>query len=166
MNKISNFLYTFTCEPNNKIYFPFAKFNIVVVYRPKYFYYKLLNKETDFYNKSMQLFREKRLKRFCFNLSKESLDKFIKKYSCSSETYKKCLENMLFNDNIDVQYFKETDGIWNITFTKQEVENFTMNTFDRTNNYVEKYKYLLDKYIQNLKEYTFDFCDYKPMEFF
>ena len=27
-------------------------------------------------------------------------------------------------------------------------------------------KYLLDKYIPNLKEYTFDFCDYKPMEFF
>ena len=73
---------------------------------------------------------------------------------------------MLFNDNIDVQYFKETDGIWNITFTKQEGENFTMNTFDRTNNYVEKYKYLLDKYIQNLKEYTFHFCDYKPIDFF
>ncbi|MBR3627536.1 MAG: hypothetical protein IKN42_01665 [Elusimicrobia bacterium] len=150
---------------SGKKYFPFAKFNIVV-YRLKYFYYKLLNKETDFYNKSMQLFREKTLKRFCFSLSKESLDKFIKKYNCSVATYKQCLENLFFNDNIDVEYFKETDGIWNISFTKQEVEDFAMALFDKTINYVEKYKYLLDKYIPNLKEYTFDFCDYKPMEFF
>ena len=151
--------------PSGKKYFPFAKFNIIV-YRLKYFYYKLLNKETDFYNKSMQLFREKRLKRFCFSLPKEKLDKFIKKYSCSSEIYKKSLENLLFNDNIDVQYFKEIDGIWNITFTKQEVENFAINTFDRKTNYVEKYKYLLDKYIPNLNEHTFNFEDAKAIEFF
>ena len=150
---------------SDKRYFPFAKFNIIV-YRLKYFYYKLLNKETDFYNKAMQLFREKRLKKFCFSLSKESLDKFIKKYSYSGETYKQCLENLLFNDNIDVEYFKEIDSIWNISFTKQEVEDFAINTFDRTTNYIEKYKYLLDKYIPNLKEYIFDFCDYKPIEFF
>ena len=42
----------------------------------------------------MQLFREKTLKRFCFSLSKESLDKFIKKYNCSVATYKQCLENL------------------------------------------------------------------------
>ena len=150
---------------SGKKYFPFAKFNIIV-YRLKHIYYKLLNKETDFYNKSMQLFKEKRFKRFCFSLPKEKLDKFVKKYSCSGEIYKKCLENLLFNDNIDVEYFKETDDIWNITFTKQEVENFAMALFDITTNYIEKYKYLLDKYIQNLKEYTFDFGDYKPIEFF
>ncbi len=150
---------------SGKKYFPFAKFNIVV-YHLKYFYYKLLNRETDFYNKSMQLFRERRLKRFCFSLPKENLDKFIKKYKCSQETYKKCLENLLFNDNIDVQYFKETDGIWNISFTKQEVENFAINTFDRTTNYIEKYKYLLDKYIPNLNEHTFNFEKEKAIEFF
>lgn len=150
---------------SGKRYFPFAKFNIIV-YRLKHIYYKLLNNKTDFYNKTAQLFKEERLKRFCFSLPKEKLDKFIKKYGCSGETYKQCLENLLFNDNIDVQYFKKTDAVWNITFTKQEVENFAINTFDRTINYVEKYKYLLDKYIPNLKEYTCYFCDYKPIEFF
>lgn len=135
---------------SGKKYFPFTEFNIIV-YRLKHSYYKLLNKENDFYNRAMQIFKEKRLKRFCFSLPKEKLDKFITKYNCSVETYKKCLENLLFNNNIDIQYFKKIDNIWNISFTKQEVEDFAINTFDRTTNYIEKYKYLLDKYIPNLK---------------
>lgn len=153
--------YTFS----GKKYFPFTEFNIIV-YRLKHIYYKLLNKENDFYNRAMQIFKEKRLKRFCFSLPKEKLDKFITKYNCSVETYKKCLENLLFNNNIDIQYFKKIDNIWNISFTKQEVEDFAINTFDRTTNYIEKYKYLLDKHIPNLNEYTFNYEKAKPIEFF
>lgn len=153
--------YTFS----GKKYFPFAEFNIVV-YRLKHIYYKLLNKENDFYNKAMQLFKEKRLKRFCFSLPKEKLDKFVKKYNCSVEIYKICLENLLFNNNIDVQYFKKIDNSWNVPFTKQEIEDFAIKTFDRTTNYTEKYKYLLDKYIPNLNEHTFNYEKDKPIEFF
>ena len=150
---------------SGRIYFPFAKFNIVV-YRLKHSYYKLLNKETDFYNKAMQLFREKKLKRFCFSLTKEQLNKFIRKYKCSHETYKKSFENLLFNNNIDATYFKEIDTLWNVSFTKAEIEDLAINTFPRTNNYVEKYKYLLNKYIPNLNNHIFNFENKKPICFF
>ena len=150
---------------SGKKYFPFAKFNIVV-YRLKHIYYKLLNKETDFYDKSMQLFREKRLKMFCFCLPKEKLDKFIKKYKCSTETYKISFENLLLNSNIDATYFKKVDNIWNVAFTKDEIEDLVINTFDKTNIYAEKYKYLLNKYIPDLNNHTFKFDDLKPISFF